>query len=143
MKNVEPQRFQAKKPEEISFSGSPLPDNPQKKEGSARPDGRTSGRPDAHKPVQALKKPEAQKEGANVYAIEVPEQRRKIRHPFDIYEDQLEALKKIQIARRENTGSKEAPALGEMAREALEDFIKAEAKQSPNIKIFYEKDKNK
>ena len=143
MRPVEPQRFQAKKPEKISFIGAPLPENPPRKEGSVRSDVRTSGRTDEHKQAQAPKKPEAQEGVANIYSIEVPEQRRKIRHPFDIYEDQLEALKKIQIARRENAGLKEAPALGEMVRESLDNFIKAEVRQSPNIKIFYEKDKDK
>ena len=140
MKNVDPKRFQAKKPEEISFSGAPLPENTGRKEGNVRTDERTSGRPDGHKPTPGSKQPEP--EAANVYMIEIPEQRRKIRHPFDIHEDQLDGLKKIQIARRESSGGKE-PALGEMAREALDDFIKAEAKKSENIKIFYEKDKEK
>ena len=134
MKNVEPKRFQTKKPEEIAFSGSPLLENPGKKEGSVRPSVRTSERPDEHK------KPEAKSEGPNTYTIEVPHQRRKIRHPFDIYEDQLEALKKIQVAEHEEAGSKERP-LGDMAREALDDFIKGKVKKSANIEILYEQDK--
>lgn len=139
MKNVEPKRFQAKKPEEISFAGAPLLDNPGKKEGSVRPSVRTSERPDEHKPEEA-RKPEVKSEGPNIYTIEVPQQRRKIRHPFDIFEDQLEALKKIQVAEHDEAGSKERP-LGDMAREALDDFIKGKAKKQANIEILYEQDK--
>lgn len=110
-------------------------DNPGKKEGSVRPSVRTSERPDENKPA-----PVAKNEGPNTYTIEIPQQRRKIRHPFDIFEDQLEALKKIQVAEHEEAGSKERP-LGDMAREALDDFIKGKAKKQANIEILYEKDK--
>ena len=140
MKNVEPKRFQTKKPEEIAFSGSPLLENPGKKEGSVRPSVRTSERPDEHKPTEEIKKPEVKSEGPNIYTIEVPQQRRKIRHPFDIYEDQLEALKKIQVAEHEEAGRKERP-LGDMAREALDDFIKGKVKKQGNIEILYEQGK--
>jgi hypothetical protein len=143
MKTVEPQRFQNKKPEEIGFKGSPLAENPIPAKEGIRPSERPSVRTDIIKPITAAAKSETKNEAANTYLIEVPEQRRKIRHPFDIYEDQLEALKKIQIAEREKDGSKETPTLGDMAREALDDFIKAKAKRSTNIQIFYEKDKQK
>lgn len=139
MKNVDPKRFQAKKPEEISFNGAPLSENPQKKEGSVRTDVRTSVRSDEKRPQPA---PESEAAALpNVYTIEVPAQRRKIRHPFDIHEDQLEALKKIQIAEREEAGGKER-TLGDMAREALDDFIEGKARKLANIEISYEKDKS-
>lgn len=146
MKKVETERFQAKRPEEISFTGTPLTDSPPKKEmsgqASVRPHVRPYVRTDEPKQDRPLKSP-AEKESVNMYTIPIPEQRRKIRHPFDFYEDQLEALKIIQIARREGSGLKQPPSLGEMAREAMDDFIKITAKQSQNISVSHEQDKNK
>ena len=144
MKTVEPQRFQNKKPEEIGFKGTPLRDNPSPKREDPRTNVRTSVRTDEQQTTPTLPQPQAKDETSNTYSIEVPEQRRKIRHPFDIFEDQLEAMKKIQIAERdEKSGGKDASTLGDMAREALDDFIKTKAKRSANIHIFYEQDKEK
>ncbi len=64
--------------------------------------------------------------------------RRKTRHPFDIYEDQLEALKKMQMAMREQTGSRGVPTLGDMAREALDSHIQEKVKRSSNIQLVNE-----
>jgi hypothetical protein len=61
--------------------------------------------------------------------------RRKVRHPFDIYDDQLEALKKLQIAIREVSGSKAVPTLGDMARAALDDYVEQLAAKAPNVSL--------
>ncbi len=139
MKKVETERFQTKKPEEISFRGAPLPENPPRKVEVVRTSVRTSVRPSEIKVENTDPQGEISEE-TNKYSIEVPAQRRKIRHPFDIYEDQLDALKKIQIAERESSGGKER-TLGDMAREALDYFIEGEAERSENIKISREQEK--
>ena len=50
-------------------------------------------------------------------------------------------LKKIQMAKRETGGAKEVLTLGDMAREALDDFIHSKTKRSANIKLMFEQDK--
>ena len=136
MRKVDPRRFLKKQPEEFDFQGEPLADSPPPKSGefkqtvppSARPDGRTSP-----------KEPQvAPRDTANAYIITIPENRRKVRHPFDIYDDQLEALKKLQIAVREVSGSKAVPTLGDMARAALDDYVEQLAARSPNVRLTRE-----
>ena len=73
----------------------------------------------------------------NKFQITVPKKRVRIRHAFEIYGDQLQALKKIQDASRDLDDSK-LPSLADMAREAFDDFIKARAKSLENIDISYE-----
>ena len=142
MKQVDPDRFVNKKAEEISFKAIPLGEKTEhsgvKLRTSERTDGRTPARPDLPKSVKSPMETVA----ANVYNIDVPKERRKIRHPFDIFEDQLEALKKNQIAKRETGGDKEVLTLGDMAREALDDFIRAKTKRSANMKLVFEQDKS-
>jgi hypothetical protein len=53
--------------------------------------------------------------------------RRKIRHGFDIFEDQVFSLKEIQLRRQRETGKKYL--LGDLAKEALDMFITKENAQ--------------
>jgi hypothetical protein len=53
--------------------------------------------------------------------IEVTLQRTKVRHTFDIFKDQLAALRKIQLEREELFGKRSL--LGDLAQEALDMFI--------------------
>jgi len=50
-------------------------------------------------------------------------ERSRVRHSFDIYNDQLVSLGDIQIARHRQTGRR--PKLGDLAQEALDAFIAA------------------
>ena len=50
--------------------------------------------------------------------------RRKIRHGFDIFEDQVLSLKEIQLARQKESGKKYL--LGDLVKEALDMFITKE-----------------
>lgn len=54
-------------------------------------------------------------------SIEVTLQRTKVRHTFDIFKDQLSALRKIQLEREELFGKHYL--LGDLAQEALDLFI--------------------
>jgi hypothetical protein len=141
MKNVETNRFQQKNPEEISFKGASLTEKPPKIEAKERTSERTDVRTPERTNVPKKEIQIVESEAVNVYTIEVPKERRKIRHPFDIFEDQLEGLKKIQMAKRETGGAKEVLTLGDMAREALDDFIHSKTKRSANIKLMFEQDK--
>lgn len=48
--------------------------------------------------------------------------RKRIRHTFDIYEDQLMALHETQLKAVQQGNSK--PKLGDMVQEALDDYLK-------------------
>jgi hypothetical protein len=54
-------------------------------------------------------------------SIEATLQRTKVRHTFDIFKDQLAALRKIQLEREELFGKRYL--LGDLAQEALDLFI--------------------
>jgi len=62
----------------------------------------------------------------------VPSQgeRRTVRHSFDIYADQLQALGHIQLARWSANGKK--PKMGTLVQEALDAYIQAQARPETN-----------
>jgi hypothetical protein len=72
--------------------------------------------------------------------VVIPKNRRKIRHPFDIYEDQLEVLKRLQLAAQDEAGSKAVPTLGDMARQALDQYLPKEVQRSGKINLIWEQD---
>ena len=137
MKEIDESRFQKqkKKPEPIGFDAAPLADDPttplqkplqtQGKKAFVRSNGRT----DVRTKTTSEQLP-------TTYVIQVPDYRRKIRHAFDIYEDHLDALKKIQLAEREHSKGRGVPTLGDMAQEALDTFITNKAKTLPNIELM-------
>lgn len=53
-------------------------------------------------------------------------ERRTVRHSFDIYADQLQALGRIQLARWSASGKK--PKMGTLVQEALDTYIRAQDK---------------
>jgi hypothetical protein len=57
--------------------------------------------------------------------------RTRVRHSFDIWQDQLLGLSEIQAERFSRTGRK--PKLGDLAQEALDAFIAKERKR-PNVR---------
>lgn len=54
-------------------------------------------------------------------SIDHPADRIKVRHSFDVYQDQLLQLSQLQMALYEATGKK--PALGDLAQKALDTFL--------------------
>ena len=140
MKDVKPDRFQKLKPEEIAFKGAPISEKPlisSENQGKERTDVRTNER--TKQPTNVRPKP-ARRPGpqvGDVYTIEIPIERKKTRHSFDIFEDQKTALSKIQVAAVE-AGNKKKPVLGEMIQEAIDDYIAHKGRQSPNIKVVRE-----
>jgi len=57
-------------------------------------------------------------------------ERRTIRHSFDIYADQLQALGRIQLTRW--TESEKKPKMGALVQEALDAYIQAQARPKTN-----------
>ncbi len=81
---------------------------------------------DTGKPVASRQQPpeERRNEVTNVERNERTFQRRKIRHTFDIYEDQLLSLKEVAIERQKLFG--ERVLLGDLVQEALDALITKE-----------------
>jgi hypothetical protein len=128
MKHVDETRFQKKKPESIAFQGKTLPESAPLPEAPMAPDtSRPNGRTDERTATVADDLP--------AYVVRIPAERRKTRHPFDIFEDQLEGLRKIQLAERESSGPRKGKTLGEMAQEALDCFIAEKAERLPNVDL--------
>ena len=152
MKKVNTQRFQEKKPENISFQASPILEKPlstakntslpieeTKNERtnetmSERTNERTVNKinPDITKT-----KKESDIASGNFYTVEIPTERIKIRHSFDIFEDQKTALDKIQMALKDS-GQKKKPVLGEMVQEAIDIYVKEKSRKLNNLKIIRE-----
>ena len=118
MKEIKERRFQKKKPEDIGFTAASMTE-------------RTNVRPN----VQPKEPPLTADPTTPAYIITTPATRRKIRHAFDIYEDHLDALKKIQMAERDLSGKRSGKTLGDIAQEALDDWIQKQAKHLRNIEI--------
>jgi hypothetical protein len=76
--------------------------------------------------------------GTTAYKITIPKQRRKTRQSFDIFEDQYDALKKLQLAKGELTQSKTSRKLGELVQEALDRFIRDKTERLGNITVVRE-----
>src|SRR3989344_6627387 len=140
MKDVKPDRFQKLKPEEIAFRGAPIPEKPlisSENQGKERTDVRTNERTKQSTNVRTKPAKVPGPQTGDVYTIEIPIERKKTRHSFDIFEDQKTALSKIQMAATE-AGNKKKPVLGEMIQEAVDDYIAHKARQSPNLKVVRE-----
>lgn len=155
MKAIKINRFTNKKPEEISFTGSPILDNPLKSEETPKineeqpmqtfisPNERTSERTNVRTETKKdIKVNERTNERSDekidtdnsAYAITIPQNRRKIRHSFDIFEDQKNTLEKLQLAIAGKTNNKK-PSLGDLIQEAIDLFAKQKSKELKNISI--------
>jgi len=138
MKKVKTERFQVKKPEKISFQPDSLDKkSPTPKPKSVKPIKKKTEQTKEETSVQTNGRTDEQINERSVYLIKIPIERRKIRNSFDIFEDQMSALNKIQLAEIES-GGKKKPALGDMIQKALDNYIKEKVEQEENIKISYE-----
>ena len=123
MKKVDPSRF--KKPEEIAFEAEPIVNR------HGVPTIRQSTPPQAVERTPVRTQP-------TMHRISIPQKRVRIRHAFEIYEDQLDALKKIQTAHRDIHGNAGTPSLSDMVREAFDADIKERVKGMKNVDISHE-----
>ena len=126
MKEIKERRFQKKKPEDIGFAAPSM---------AERTSERSSVRPNTRPNVQPKEPPLTADPTTPAYIITIPATRRKIRHAFDICEDHLDALKKIQMAERDLSGKRSGKTLGDIAQEALDDWVHKQAKHLRNIEI--------
>ncbi|HEX2244381.1 MAG TPA: hypothetical protein VHK27_14255 [Gammaproteobacteria bacterium] len=132
MREIKEERF--KKIEDVGFNPKPLPEPPQKKEGVQAAPGVADER--TFERTEPPSKTEAR--SSTAYIIQIPKIRRKTRQSFDIFEDQYDALKKIQLAETELLHIKTPQKLGDMTQEALTHFIEEKARKLKNIKIVKE-----
>lgn len=133
MKEIDEARFQKRKKDDINFNAPPIVESPPEQDekppiikgfsGQRRPSVRTNVRAE-------------QGSAGDTYVITIPEERRKIRHAFDICEDQLDSLKKIQMAERGERGAKASQKLGEMVQEAIDALIREKARKLHNVSIY-------
>ncbi len=127
-------RPKPKTPEEIDFQGqdipeqAPPPTDVPDPPSSDRTNGRPTGRTDDPSDIP------------HVYPATVPEERRKIRHAFDIFEDQLVNLRKLQSVATvvDDAPYKAAFTLGDMVRKALDDYLEEEIQRSSNLELVRE-----
>lgn len=130
MKEINEGRF--KKVEDIGFNPKPIVELPAKREElPPKPqivNERTNER--SEKPQKA------ESVSNTAYIINIPRERRKTRQSFDIFEDQYDALKKIQLAEAEALHNKTPKKLGDMTQEALDEYIKEKARKLGNITVI-------
>ena len=126
MKEIKERRFQKKKPEDIGFTAALM---------TERTTERSAVRPNTRPDVQHEEASPPTDAPTPAYILTVPATRRKVRHAFDIYEDHLDALKKIQMAERDLSGKRSGKTLGDMTQEALDDWIQKQAKHLRNVEI--------
>lgn len=128
MKEVKEERFTRK--EDVGFNPAPVLDAPPaKRVGEAVADERSNERTNIPRPQ------ETPPMVATAYVISIPPARQKTRQSFDIFADQYEALKKLQLAEAERAAGKTIRKLGDMVQEALDAFIGEKAKRLGNITV--------
>lgn len=128
MKEINPSRFKKVDPNDLSdFQAEPILNKPSI--------------PDAPVLQQRINVPRNEPNRTDVrtvHHIVVPQKRVRIRHAFEIFEDQLEAFKKIQSAHRDTHGNNGTPSLSDMVREAFDAIIRERIKGLKNIDISHE-----
>ncbi|MBI3421286.1 MAG: hypothetical protein HY006_04420 [Candidatus Sungbacteria bacterium] len=126
MKKINPSRWRKPSPEEIDFEAEPIANRPLGVEQGSGAQKTTD------KTRTSVRMPLPQ------YHVVIPQKRVRIRHAFEIYEDQLDAFKKLQAAHRDIHGNNRAPSLSDMARESFDTLIKERIKSAKNIDISYD-----
>ena len=140
MKKLKTSRFTTKLPEEISFQGTAISENPKAKKRSKPAKKRhksKSERTNVRTNTRSSIRSDERSETKEIFhcKIEVPEVRRKVRHSFDIFEDQKSALEKLQLAIANQEGTK--PSMGDMVQEALDLYTKQKTKKLSNVQLIF------
>lgn len=123
MKEVHEERFTKK--EDVGFNPPPIPPTPAPLSGRGGEGERANER--THVP----RLPE-ERSTATAYVVTIPPTRRKTRQSFDIFEDQYDALKKLQLAEADQHQHRK---MGDLVQEALDAFIKERAKKLGTMSI--------
>lgn len=127
MKEVREERFT--KREDVSFNPTPISETP------APPSGGEEGRGERSNERTNVPPIREERSTATAYVITIPPTRRKTRQSFDIFEDQYDALKKLQLAEADQAEDKHSRKMGDMVQEALDAFIKEKANKLGTISI--------
>ena len=118
MKEVREERFTKK--EDVGFNPTPIPKTP--------PSGGEGGRSDRTNERTPAAPPRGERSTATAYVVTLPATRIKTRQSFDIFEDQYDALKKLQLAEADQAEHQRSRKMGDMVQEALDAFIKEKAR---------------
>ncbi|MCK5123514.1 MAG: hypothetical protein KAQ87_05220 [Candidatus Pacebacteria bacterium] len=139
MKKVNTKRFQQKNPENISFQGDSIPQKPLNTAKNTPLPSEEKKNERTNETISERTNERTVKDivSENSYVVIVPTERVKIRHSFDIFEDQKTALDKIQMALKDS-GQKRKPVLGEMVQEAIDLYVKEKSRKLNNLKIIRE-----
>jgi hypothetical protein len=119
-----------------------MKDNDHEAEPAARTNGRTSEPTDDSTDVRASErtyvrnKSKPRHSPETTYRIVVPRKRRRVRWAFDIFEDQLAAIDTLQFATVQQGQKK--PTSGIIVQQALDAFIRREAKRLPTVAVEVE-----
>lgn len=88
----------------------------------------TESTPDVEDTDVAPRRSSSKSRSARERSSERPNERTKVRHSFDIYQDQLLALTEIQADIFRQTGKK--PKVGDLVQQALDAYIAEDRKRS-------------
>jgi hypothetical protein len=137
MREIKEERF--KKKEDIEFHPVAIPE-PLEPQAAARPviPQRTDESSFERTNERTETKPAIGLSPATTYLVTIPKERRKTRQSFDIFEDQYDALKKLQLAEAELLQSKTGRKLGDLVQESLDRFIQEKAERLGNITVVRE-----
>lgn len=128
MKEINPSRFKKVDPNDLSdFQAEPIRNKPP-----------IQAAPVLQQRIIVAPNDIKRTDVRTVHHIVVPQKRVRIRHAFEIFEDQLEAFKKIQSAHRDTHGNNGTPSLSDMVREAFDSVIRERVKVLKNIDISNE-----
>ena len=127
MKEVREERFT--KREDVGFNPAPIPETPVPQSGG---EGGRGERPNERTHAAPVRE---ERSTATAYVITIPPARRKTRQSFDIFEDQYDALKKLQLAEADQAEHQHGRKMGDMVQEALDTFIREKAKKLGTISI--------
>jgi hypothetical protein len=130
MKEVREERFTKK--EDVGFNPTPLPNAPLVRRGG---EGGSAERASERTNVVPVREGRSME---TAYVVTIPTARRKTRQSFDIFEDQYDALKKLQMAEADQAEDKHGRKMGDMVQEALDGFIKEKARKLGTISIRQE-----
>ncbi|MCB0171316.1 MAG: hypothetical protein KDJ97_12260 [Anaerolineae bacterium] len=107
----------------------PVKKNKVKKRTNVRKNERSTGQTNKRTTVRVNERTDDQPNSrTNVQPVKRTNERKKIRHAFDIFEDQLFSLKELQLNRQKSSGQKFS--LGTLAQEALDLFLESERKKA-------------
>ncbi|MCL6554669.1 MAG: hypothetical protein K6W08_16350 [Firmicutes bacterium] len=108
---------------------APVADTRPNERTNVRPNERSDGSSDERPAARTDERTAVREEAAPAELLDErtagrTNERPRVRHSFDVYRDQIDALQEIQLLRKRRTGRR--PTLGELVQQALDRFIEEE-----------------